>query len=436
MDRTWARIQAELRAAVTDSAYHLWLEPLRPAGLAEDVLLVAAPDDSRGWVAERFGRVLQACAAAVLGPEVTVQVVSAASVATPETPARSRPSDPSLTFNPKYRFDQFVIGDANHLAHGAALAVAELPGQAYNPLFIYGAPGLGKTHLLHAIGHYVREHGEGLAVRYATIEAFTDEFVGALKAGGLEAFKERYRGTDVLLVDDVQFLESKARTEAEFFHTFNALYEAGSQLVLTSDRTPADLSSLHDRLRERFACGLVTDVKPPDLETRVTILRMRARRDDIAIEDEGALVAVAQRAGPSVRALEGALVRVVALHSLTRRPISPELVEQVLGPGAPRPAADLDIEEIQEGACRVFGVTREELVSPSRTARVAWARQAAMYLARELTDETLPAIGRRFGNRNHSTVLHACRTTDERIRRDGGAYQQVERLREQVTERR
>jgi chromosomal replication initiator protein len=326
-----------------------------------------------------------------------------------------------------------VIGDANRLAHAAALAVAELPGLAYNPLFICGPPGLGKTHLLHSIANYVSAHGDGATVLYTTAEAFTDEFVGALHHGALEAFKAAYRGVDLLLVDDVQFLQSKARTEQEFFHTFNALQGAGAQLVLTSDRLPRDLDALEDRLRERFEAGLVTDVRPPDLTTRRTILRKRVQQDALAGIDPAAVDLIAKRVDTNIRALEGALIRVVAYGSLTGRAVGPELADEVLTglyPGL-RPQRR-SVEDIQHRVCEAFGVSMDQLLSSSRAAPVAWPRQVAMYLSRELTDQTLPAIGRAFGGRNHTTVMHACRRTAERMASDPDAYDTVRHLTEEL----
>ena len=331
-----------------------------------------------------------------------------------------------------------MIGDSNRLAHAAALTVAEMPAHAYNPLFLCGPPGVGKTHLLSSIANLLLTHNPDLSVRSTTGEAFTNEFLGALTGGHTEAFKLRFRDVDVLLVDDVQFLERKARTEEEFFHTFNALHDSGRQLVLTSDRPPRDLQDLEDRLRERFQAGLVADIDPPDLPTRLAILRKRAQHDDIALADERVLDAIAERVQSNVRALEGALIRIVAFSSLTGRELTLELAQEVLDglyPHNPVNARSTrTVADIQKATCELFGITPAELVSPSRTARVSWPRQLAMYLSRELTDESLPAIGRHFGGRDHTTVIHACRRTRARIADDAAARQAVEKLERALTQ--
>jgi chromosomal replication initiator protein len=443
LDHAWQRIAEELRRAVTDSTYAIWIEPLRLAELSRDTIVVVAPDNLRSWVAERYGPLIEGAAQLVL--DAPVRVSFAGPDHTPAPPAPTTGAGPVVgatldddpAFNPKLTFDQFVIGDSNRLAHAAALAVAEMPGQAYNPLYICGKPGLGKTHLLHAIANYVTRFGGGLTVRYATVEAFTNEFVSALQHGSIDDFKARFRHTDVLLIDDVQFLAAKARTEEEFFHTFNALYDTGSQLVFTSDRPPPDLVSVEERLRERFGSGLVCDIRAPDAATRLTILRKRAVHDGIPAADVDALSVVAERIEDNVRALEGALIRVVAFASLTGRPVTAELASEVLDNlYGPRRVVRRTVEDVQAATCEAFGITREELLSSSRTARLTWPRQVAMYLSRELTDQTLPAIGSAFGGRDHTTVMHACKRTAERIAGDPDAFQAVQVLTQRLRDAR
>ncbi|HEX3910904.1 MAG TPA: chromosomal replication initiator protein DnaA [Solirubrobacteraceae bacterium] len=454
LEDIWSRVQAELALAVEESAYRIWLAPLRPRELSSHRLQLEAPPGARAWVADRFGRVLDSCVAKAIAPGLAVEIIDSGrreahsspeparrtSVAREAAPTPASPSPresrPGPLGNPKLSFEQFVIGDTNRLAHGAALAVAEMPAQAYNPLFLCGPPGVGKTHLLSSIATLLLAHNPGLTVRCTTGEAFTNEFLGSLNGRRGEGFKARFRDVDVLLLDDVQFLERKAKTEEEFFHTFNALHDGGRQIVLTSDRPPSDLQALEDRLRERFAAGLVADIQPPDLATRLTILRKRADHDGVEVADEDALSAIAERIQGNVRALEGALIRVVAFSSLTGRPLTSELAREVLDslyPSNRRIGASASVAEIQTAVGEHFGLSRAELLSSTRAARVAWPRQLAMYLTRELTTESLPSIGRHFGGRDHTTVLHACRRTDSRIADDTSAREAVEKLRQMLT---
>jgi chromosomal replication initiator protein len=328
-----------------------------------------------------------------------------------------------------------VIGESNRLAHAAALAVAEMPGQAYNPLFLFALPGLGKTHLLHAIGNYIIAFGGGATVRYTTAEAFTNHFLAALNTRSIERFKELYRSIDVLLIDDIQFLASKARTEEEFFHTFNALYEAGRQLVVTCDRMPKDLTAVEERLRERFEAGLVAEIGRPDFQTRRTILRKRAALDGIALADPTVLDLIAERVTANVRTLEGALIRIVASNSLTSRPLDREFASGVLDAIQPRlPGRRPSIGEVQEAVARRYGVGMKELLSKSRSARLAWTRQVAMYLARELTQQPLDRIGREFGGRSHTTVVHACTQVTRRLGNDARLQQELQSVRDVIDE--
>jgi chromosomal replication initiator protein len=425
----WQAIRAELRRALGDSTYEIWIAPLEFKGFEGTELLLIAPLAIRTWVAKRYGRILERCAKSVTGVEIRV-AVEGTDAPPPSPPDADRAA---TTLNPRYSFDQFIIGDGNRLAHAAALAVAELPGQAYNPLFLHAPPGLGKTHLLHAIGNYVLAFGGNTRVRYTTVEAFTNEFVNALTSRTLTRFKHAYRDVDVLLIDDVQFLASKAKTEEEFFHTFNALYETGRQLVLTCDRLPSALVSVEQRLRERFEAGLVADMHPPDFPTRTAILRKRAMLDGVPLADHSVLEAIAERVTDNVRSLEGALIRVVAYHSLTGRPIDLELTSTVLNTMYPkRGGAALSIGRIQAQVAAHYELAVSELVSPNRAVRVAWPRQVAIYLARELTTTPLGAIGEAFGGRNHATVLHACKRVSDRLANDQHAEAELHNLKSKI----
>jgi chromosomal replication initiator protein len=422
---------------VGESTYEIWLAPLEVKAMDGAQLLLEAPPATQAWVAKRFGRILEKCARAVVGPTVSVAFAGGAgSAASPSTPTTSTPHlDASENFNPRFSFDQFIIGDGNRLAHGASLAVAEYPGQAYNPLFLHAPPGLGKTHLLHAIGNYVLAFGGGSTVRYTTVESFTNNFISALGSRSLERFKRAYRDADVLLIDDVQFLASKAKTEEEFFHTFNALHETGRQLVLTCDRLPRQLVTVEERLRERFESGLVADIHPPNFATRVAILRKRAALDDIHLADDRVLELIAERVTDNIRVLEGALIRIVAHHSLTDRPLDLELSADVLEGIRPAlPTHALSIAEIQGAVASYYELSVPDLVSAGRAARVAWPRQVAIHLARELTDASLHDIGAAFGGRNHATVVHACKRVSERVNSAPESSTELRELTQQLRE--
>jgi chromosomal replication initiator protein len=434
----WQDITTRLRTAVGDSAYDIWLAPLAIKSWDGEVLVLQGTTGTETWVGDRYRRVLENCTQAVLGAGVNVAFAGDPAAAAHSALHRAGRDNggPADDFNPRHTFDQFVIGDGNRLAHAAALAVAEAPGQAYNPLFLHAPPGLGKTHLLNAIANYITTFEPSTTVRYTTVEAFTNGFIAALNGKALERFKHLYRDVDVLLIDDVQFLASKAKTEEEFFHTFNALYDSGRQLVLTCDRLPSRLTGIEQRLRERFEAGLVAHLTPPDLSTRLTILRKRAMLDNIAIEDDRVLRLIAERVTDNVRSLEGALIRVVAHHSLTGHPIDGELADAVLGPIHPdgstpgQAGSPLTIEHIQESVAEHFKLAPSDLTGTSRVANIVWARQLAVHLSRELTDASLQRIGAAFGGRNHATVLHACRRVSDRISINNADAADLQRLKQ------
>ncbi|MGW2930921.1 chromosomal replication initiator protein DnaA [Streptomyces sp. NPDC001156] len=340
------------------------------------------------------------------------------------------PGEPTARLNPKYLFDTFVIGASNRFAHAAAVAVAEAPAKAYNPLFIYGESGLGKTHLLHAIGHYARSLYPGTRVRYVSSEEFTNEFINSIRDGKADAFRKRYRDMDILLVDDIQFLAQKESTQEEFFHTFNTLHNANKQIVLSSDRPPKQLVTLEDRLRNRFEWGLITDVQPPELETRIAILRKKAVQEQLNAPPE-VLEFIASRISRNIRELEGALIRVTAFASLNRQPVDLGLTEIVLKdliPGGEDTAPEITTTAIMAATADYFGLTVEDLCGTSRGRALVTARQIAMYLCRELTDLSLPKIGAQFGGRDHTTVMHADRKIRALMAERRSIYNQVTEL--------
>ncbi|WP_327736349.1 chromosomal replication initiator protein DnaA [Streptomyces nojiriensis] len=348
----------------------------------------------------------------------------------PSGGSTSGPLEPTARLNPKYLFDTFVIGASNRFAHAAAVAVAEAPAKAYNPLFVYGESGLGKTHLLHAIGHYARSLYPGTRVRYVSSEEFTNEFINSIRDGKGDAFRKRYREMDILLVDDIQFLASKESTQEEFFHTFNTLHNANKQIVLSSDRPPKQLVTLEDRLRNRFEWGLITDVQPPELETRIAILRKKAVQEQLNAPPE-VLEFIASRISRNIRELEGALIRVTAFASLNRQPVDLGLTEDVLKnliPGGEDSAPEITASDIMAATADYFGLTVDDLCGSSRSRVLVTARQIAMYLCRELTDLSLPKIGAQFGGRDHTTVMHADRKIRALMAERRSIYNQVTEL--------
>ncbi|HUI03607.1 MAG TPA: chromosomal replication initiator protein DnaA [Acidimicrobiales bacterium] len=431
----WKRCGDVLRDRMSDATWRTWFQGLVPQDFDGDLLVLSAPNTVvRERVESRYLELIAAAATEATAREVKVRVevvpapggdsvpltsllhdvpddlderarTGAPPVVAP--PARRHEEQDSGLLDRRYTFDAFVIGSSNRFAHAAALAVAEMPARSYNPLFVHGDAGLGKTHLLHAIGNYVRENFAGRRVRYVSTETFMNEFVDAIRSNTTIAFKRRYRECDVLLIDDVQFMEGKESLQEEFFHTFNHLYAAGRQVVLTSDRAPKSIATLEDRLRSRFLSGLIADVQPPELETRLAILQKKLEREPASVPHE-VLDFIATNVTDNIRELEGALIRVTAYGSLNHQPLTRELAEHVLSDlvkaGQPRPITPA---QILDATAATFGFSIEDLCGPSRRRPLVIARQIGMYLFRELTDYSFPAIAREFGGRDHTTVMHA-----------------------------
>jgi len=432
----WNEVAGRLKGALNETTYRTWFAEAEGAELSDDAFVLGVPNDfTREWIEGHFLGLIGAAVRDVTGQErrvalsVTERTLADAPIPLEAPKRHGAAGSMDSGMNPKYTFDLFVIGSSNRFAHAAALAVAEAPAQAYNPLFVYGGTGLGKTHLMQAIAQYVAEHSSDLSVRYVTSETFMNDFINSLRDKRIEGFKQRYRTYDLLLVDDVQFFEHKERIQEEFFHTFNSLYEAGSQIVMSSDRPPRDIATLEARLRSRFEWGLITDVQPPDLETRIAILRKKVKTDGIHVPEPQVLSFIASRISTNIRELEGALTRVVAFSSLTGRALSVELAEDVLKDVFPQgEAAEVSIHRIQELVSERFQLTMDELCSDKRSQNIVYPRQVAMYLSRELTDSSLPKIGREFGGRDHTTVIHATSKIARLIREDRSVYNLVQEL--------
>ena len=434
-DEIWDAIRTELRRETPDFTFHIWFDPLRLGAIRGHTVFVRAPEHIRTSVAERYLPLLRRAAVAGFDPQALVEVVGENWEEPADAGVAGEPPDrPGERLNPKYTFDQFVIGAGNRFAHAAALAAAELPGHSYNPLFLHGSPGIGKTHLLHAIGNYVERFGSGLRVRYATIEEFTSEFVQAVRTNRTAEFKQRFRGSDVVLIDDVQFLAGRDRTREEFFHTFNSLLDAGRQLVMTSDRAPEDIPGIEERLIERFRSGLVAEVETPEVGVRMAILAKRARLDGVDVSPD-VIYEIATRVATSVRALEGALIRVVAYASMNERDPTPELVRHVLRRLRADETPDVrSMNEIVEATAQEFGLEPADLRGKSRQQSVSVARQVAMYLAKELTQHSPSEIGEAIGGRDRKTVTHGITRATEALESDQVVRTSVNNLRRRLAQ--
>jgi chromosomal replication initiator protein len=456
VDNTWSHVVEKARSELPESSFSMWFAGVRATDLHDGVLEVTAPSEYvRDWLARNYVDLIQRGATESAGESVQVRLAADATLprdlpagpeagpsdaadhqadvgpaepAAEERTTEERPVGASGLPFPGYTFDAFVPGPSNRFAHAAAMAVAEAPpSKAYNPLFIYGAVGLGKTHLLVAIGHHMHRINPGLTIKYVTSEAFVTEFVKAVRERQGYQFQRRYREVDVLLVDDIQFLAKREETQTEFFHTFNHLHLSERQIVIASDRPPQELSGMEERLLNRFRWGLCVDVQPPDLETRLAILQVKAQREDIALPDE-VLEFIASKFDQSVRELEGALVRVVAWSELTGQPIDVQLADRALQDLLPQNEAEIPPQLILDETAAYFGLSREDLISPNRSRPLTNARHIAMYLLRECTGQSLVKIGEIFGGRDHSTALYGINQVEKKMRAREPTYKQVQDL--------
>jgi chromosomal replication initiator protein len=441
----WQQVVRVLDERLDRHNLETWIIPVKPVEAETGLLRLGVPSKFfASWLEEHHLDTIQSTLRELTGRDFNVEfeIISAshppAEVAvdegeTPETAASTpvRRSADGTYLNPKYTFKSFVVGGGNTFAHAAAFAVAEKPARAYNPLFIYGGVGLGKTHIMQAIGNYVLDTKLDLRVCYTSAERFMNEMIYSIQHGSTLSFRNKYRGMDVLLIDDVQFLAGKESTQEEFFHTFNSLYDAHKQIVLTSDRAPKEIPNLEERLVSRFEWGLVTDIQPPDFETRVAILRQKAEEENLSISDE-VLHTIADRIKTNIRELEGSLVRLVAYSSFTGQEVTPELVPEVLKDIFDTRIRTVSIDSIKRAVSDRFNVSPESLVGRKRTSNIAFARQVAMYLSRMLTDLSLSDIGANFGKRDHTTVIHACDKIAEKAKTDPTFKGLLDRLEEEI----
>lgn len=437
VEEVWSAVLDHVSEHINTPSFKVWFEGTQPVDLEENQLEICVPNSfAKEYIESRFRPLLEEALGSVIGhedPRLLVSLGGQRSSPTEGTGATDAAESVLNARTPKsskqrYTFDSFVIGAGNRFAHAATLAVAESPGVVYNPLFIYGGVGLGKTHLLRAVGAYVEDQDPSMRVRYVTCEQFTNDFINSMRDNEPLGFQKRYRENDVLLVDDIQFLENKVETQEAFFHTFNSLYEENKQIAIASDRHPKYIQTLENRLTSRFEWGLVTDIQPPDLETRIAILRKKALMDNLEVDDE-VLTFIASRVSTNIRELEGALVRILAYSSLYGRQVSVPLAEEVLRDILPDSNyREIPVELIQHEVCRYFDISQQELVGSSRARSFAYPRQVAMYLCREMTDKSLPKIGRAFGGRDHSTVMHATSKISDLINNDRDTFNQIHEI--------
>lgn len=448
VETIWASAQASLRSMLNPDTYNLWFAPIHAASLEADCLtLEVANDFCEVWLKDNYLGLVQEVLLHAAGQPLKVRFQVATAKGGDRGSSEARKTKPrsaeepgersgvnrELVLNPRYTFDTFVVGNNNSFSHAAALAVAQAPGKSYNPLFFYGGVGLGKTHLLHAIGQYVASHKKSARVAYLSSEKFTNEYIDGIQNSQLVRFRKKYRQTDVLLIDDIQFLAGKERIQEEFFHTFNALHEAHKQIVLTCDRPASEIQNLEHRLVSRFEWGLVTDLQPPDVETRMAILRKKEKMMGVELPDD-IIHFLANRIRTNIRRLEGALIRVASYASLTGKDLTLGVVEELLHEVLHEEGRfTITIDTIQKKVAEHFDIRLADMTSKRRPENIAFPRQIAMFLARAMTEISLSAIGEAFGGRDHGTVLHACRLVKDRMEVDSNVRQVVNHLEKQLT---
>jgi chromosomal replication initiator protein len=433
MDELWERALKELREQLGKQNFETWIKPIRVREKSREEIGLEVPNKFfRDWLVEHFLPQIQETLAALSNQTLKVFVIVNPQLQTRSVPEKREESErqkPRQITNliPKYNFENFVVGASNQFAHAASLAVANQPGEHYNPLFIYGGVGLGKTHLVNAIGHRIVERRQAVKLFYLSSEAFMNELIASLRRDKMDEFKNRFRNIDTLIVDDVQFIAGKERTQEEFFHTFNSLYESHKQIVITSDKFPKEIPDLEDRLRNRFEWGLIADIQPPDMETRVAILQKKAEVEGLMLPHEVAIF-LASHIDSNVRELEGSLTRLGAFASLTKAEVTVDLAKEVLQNTLKGAQREVTIENIQKTICDYFNIKLGDLKAKRRTKNIAVPRQVAMYLCRKHTSTSFPIIGYKFGGRDHSTVIHASKTIEKKIKEDPYIQATVEKL--------
>ena len=445
----WEKTLNIIKGEMSEVSFNTWIKSCEPISMSSDTIKVSVPNAFTQEILEkRYKDLVANSVRAICSKLYNIEFLIASEIQNTEEEKANKKSsrkakedtkvivndEMNTNLNPKYTFDSFVIGNSNRFAHAASLAVAESPAKAYNPLFIYGGVGLGKTHLMHAIGHYVLQNNPNAKVVYVSSEKFTNELINAIKDDKNEEFRTKYRNVDILLIDDIQFIAGKERTQEEFFHTFNALHDANKQIILSSDRPPKEIPTLEDRLRSRFEWGLIADIQVPDFETRMAILKKKADVEKLNVANE-VMVYIATKIKSNIRELEGALIRIVAYSSLTNREITVDLASEALKDIiSKKQGKHITIEIIQDVVANYFNLRVEDLKSQRRTRNVSYPRQIAMYLSRKITDMSLPKIGEEFGGRDHTTVIHAYEKISDNLNRDESLQHTIDDLTKKLTQ--